>query len=93
MERTANYPIYTTIGTIIALLFFAITFAVKFTSLKEKLEYRITNMEEKNIEQENALVKLNDKINQSDVAFAEIKIRLTNIETLLLELKQQIKNK
>ena len=93
MEFSTTTQIYMSLWTVIAVILAIITFAIKITTLKNNMEYRLKNSEDKNTEQEKELARFNDKVNQFDVAFAEIKIRLTNIETLLLELKQQIKNK
>lgn len=91
MEITANTEFYTTIWTIIALLIFVITYAIRLTSLKDKLEYRITSAELKGMEQEKIICRLTEKVNSADVAFMEIRTKLANIESLLMEIKIQKK--
>ena len=77
--------------TIIAVVIFSITQAVKLTTHKNTVDNRIKNLEKENEHQEVCIKELTIKVNEADVAFAEIKTKLANIEALLMEIKKDSK--
>ena len=79
--------------TLIGLVIFLIIQAIKLTAYKASIENRINVVEKDNQKQEECIIDLTNRFNKSDVAFAEIKVKLINIEALLMDMKQQIKNK
>jgi hypothetical protein len=79
--------------TLIAVIIFAIAQAVKFTTYRNKIDFRIKNLETENEHQELCIRDVIKKVNDADVTFMEIKTKLANIETLLMDMKTQIKNK
>lgn len=81
------------LGTLIGVVIFAIVQAIKLTTHKNKTDFRIKNLEIENIRQEECIKDLIKKVNDADVTFMEIRTKLANIEALLMEMKQQIKNK
>lgn len=79
--------------TIVAVIIFSITQAVKLTTHKNNVDNKILTLEKDNERQEACIKDLTKKINDGDVAFMEIRTKLANIEALLMEMKTQIKNK
>lgn len=77
--------------TLIAVIIFAIAQAVKFTTYRNKIDFRIKNLEVENQRQEDCIKDLTKKINESDVTFMEIKTKLANIESLLIDIKKSSK--
>ena len=93
MNIGSETPIRMNLWTIIAVITFAIVQTVRLTTHKNKIDFRIKNLETENIRQEECIKDLTKKVNDADVAFMEIRTKLANIEALLVEMKQQIKNK
>ena len=54
---------------------------------------RITHISEKYIDMRDDIDIIEDKANGRDIQLTEIKTKLVNIETLLVEIKQDIRNK
>jgi hypothetical protein len=57
------------------------------------VDNKIALLEKDNDRQEECIRDLTLKVNAGDVAFMEIRTKLANIEALLMEMKNQIKNK
>lgn len=87
--RSQNTEIATNIWSIVALIIAIVSFAVKFTSLKDKLEYRTKTAEDKIIELEKEACVTREKINNNDVVVMEIRTKLNNIEAMLLEMRKK----
>lgn len=77
--------------TLIAVIIFAIAQAVKFTTYRNKIDFRIKNLEIENQRQEDCIKDITKKVNESDVTFMEIKTKLANIESLLMDIKKSSK--
>lgn len=81
------------IWTLIGVIFFVIYQTVKFTTYKNTMDNRMSIVEKDNERQQHCIDTLTDKVNWNDVVVMEIKTKLVNIEALLMDMKQQIKNK
>jgi hypothetical protein len=79
--------------TLIWVIIFAIVQTVKLTTHKNNIDHRVSNIEIDTKKQQICIEDLIDRINKSDIQFAKIEVKLTNIEALLLEMKKQIQNK
>lgn len=79
--------------TIVAVILFSISQAVKLTTHKNNVDNKIKNLEKENTQQEECIKALTEKVNSADVTFMEIRTKLANIESLLVELKTQTKSK
>jgi len=88
---TEQTQIITNIGTIISFIISIVVFAVKFTSLKEKLCYRIETLEDKCKVTENTIKVLEAKSNNTDLVIMRIDTKLDSMTELLLDLKKQVK--
>jgi hypothetical protein len=75
------------------MLVFTIVQATKLATYKATIDNRIKIVEDDNKRQEECIKNLTKKVNDGDVTFMEIRTKLANIEALLMEMKQQIKNK
>lgn len=79
--------------TLLWVIFFVIYQTVKLTTYKNTIDNRMINLEKENERQQICINTLTEKTNWNDVVVMEIKTKLINIETLLMDMKQQIKNK
>ena len=86
------------IGLAIVVVLFLIGMTANFASWKSEMESahiefddRITHVGEKVVDMRAELVTLQNKASQRDIELATISTKLTNIEALLIDLKQQIK--
>lgn len=93
MEISAETNILINLWTLAGLILFLIVQAVKLATYKASIDNRMNIVEKDNKKQEECINDLTTRINKSDVAFAEIKVKLVNIEALLVDMKTQIKNK
>lgn len=93
MERSTQTEMFATIWTMLAVAWTIIWFVVRFTSLKDRLEYRLFTAEDELKKQELVVSMLTSKVTNADVTFMEIRTKLANIETMLMEMKNQIKSK
>lgn len=93
MNLGSETPIRINLWTLIAVIGFAIVQAVKLTTHKNRIDFRIKTLETENQRQEDCIKDLTRKINDADVTFMEIRTKLANIESLLVELKTQTKSK
>ena len=89
MNLGSETPILLNLWTLMVVIIFAITQTIKLTTYKNKTEYRLKNLEVENQHQEDCIKNLTNKVNDADVTFMEIKTKLANIESLLMELKSQ----
>ena len=87
--RTQNTEIATNIWSIIVIIIAIVSFAVKFTSLRDKLDYRIKTAEDKIEKLEAEFCSLQTKVNNNDVIVMEIRTKLNNIEAMLLEMRKK----
>lgn len=93
MNINADTTILINLWTLIAVIGFAIVQAIKLTTHKNRTDFRIKNLETENQHQEDCIKDLTRKVNDADVTFMEIRTKLANIESLLVELKTQTKSK
>lgn len=93
MNLGSETPIRMNLWTLIAVIGFAIVQVSKFTTYKNTIDNKVTSLEKENAHQEECIKGLTEKVNSADVTFMEIRTKLANIETLLMEMKTQIKNK
>lgn len=89
MEVTSNTGFYTTFWTAIVLIISIITYAIKLTTLKNNLEYRLVTSEEKLKEHCVEIEMLKTKSNNNDIVVMEIRTKLANIETLLMKMESK----
>lgn len=87
--RTQNIEIVTNIWSIVAVLTAIISFTVKFTSLRDRFEYRISTLETELKESKVDICTLKDKTNNNDVVIMEIRTKLASIESMLLEMRKK----
>lgn len=88
------------VGVAVALLFFIINLTIsaaewktEMVSAHKEFDDRITHVADKVIDMKQDITDLQLKANNRDIELAQINVKLTNIESLLIELKQQIKEK
>lgn len=93
MNLGSETPIRMNLWTLIAVIGFAIIQVSKFTTYKNTIDNKVASLEKENTHQEECIKGLTEKVNGADVTFMEIRTKLANIETLLMEMKTQIKNK
>jgi hypothetical protein len=65
-----------------------VAFVIKFISLKEKTEFRISATETCINELKKETCLLREKVNNNDVVVMEIRTKLDNIEAMLLEMRK-----
>jgi uncharacterized coiled-coil protein SlyX len=93
MNIGSETPILLNLWTLITVIIFAVIQTVKLTTHKNRTDFRIKTLETENQRQEDCIKDLTRKINDADVTFMEIRTKLANIESLLVELKTQTNSK
>lgn len=95
-----KHHITISIGTMIALMIFLISFTFKFASWNKSLELtleehddRITHVGEKVVELRWVTNDLTLKSNEKDIELAKINVKLTDIQSILIEIKADLKSK
>ena len=98
MQSIEKHHILISIGTMIAVMIFLISFTFKFASWNKSLEMtleehddRITHVWEKIVDLRGITNVLTEKSNEKDIELAKINVKLIDIQSLLLEIKQDIK--
>ena len=93
-----KYQFKITIAVSLMVILFIITMSVQLATWKTNVENseniineRINYINTKYLEMTNQITILEDKAIARDIQLTEIKVKLTNIETLLVELKSDIK--
>ena len=93
-----KYQFKITIAVSLMVILFIITMSVQLATWKTNVENseniineRINYINTKYLEMTNQITILEDKAIARDIQLTEIKVKLTNIETLLVELKLDIK--
>lgn len=97
MMLGGDTSIIISLWTAVAVVLFAIWTAVKFSTMKESLCYRVSTLEvttkTKTREYDTLISNLIEKNQHQEIALVEIKTKLANIESLLIDMKTQIKEK
>ncbi len=94
-----KHQVKITVATSIAVMLFIIIASVNFATWKaekeaeyNELDDRITHMGEKYVTIRAEVEDLEDRANGHDLNLVEIKVELVNIKSLLVEIKQNIKD-
>lgn len=99
VDTLENHPIKVTLAIALAFTLFIIVQSASVATWKADIENKIEHIDE----QQQHLVEvqlafntnvneLDDRIDRTDVQMAEIKTKLTNIESLLIEIKQDLRD-
>jgi cell division protein FtsL len=97
-ETIKNHQVKITVGTIVAVMLFAIYTTISVMTILNKqqntldlFEEKSQTIDERSRNNEEELRNLSEECQENEVRYAEIKIRLTGIEALLFDLKQRLK--
>ena len=99
-ETISKHKVKITVATSIIVILFIIVTSVNFATWRAEMnaehnefDDRITHVGDKVIDMRIDINALKEKANNRDVELATINAKLTNIETLLIDIKQDIKDK
>ena len=100
LEKTIEkHQFKISVGVAITVIFFLITMTMNFATWKAEMtaehnefDDRITHIGEKIVNMRADIDNLKERANDRDVELAKINTKLSNIETLLIEIKQDLKS-
>ena len=87
-----NIEILISVGTIITMIGTFISFLVRLNSVKKDLENNLKHCEETQNELKRRIERQECKMQDTEIAMAEIKTKLSNIEMMLVDIKKTLSN-
>jgi outer membrane murein-binding lipoprotein Lpp len=91
MDALKNKQIKITIGVAITTILFVAGIVSRYTDTQNKIETRLCNLEDKVTIVASAVDNLQVSKHADDLRYTEIKVKLVNIESTLVEIKNKMK--